>query len=210
MTTNDSHPCTTSASSGGRRPRPPLVLVGGPPAAGKTTLARRVASALTLPLWSKDIHVKEVLAEAFDVHTLEDSRALGAPTFAIFYAVLGEWIAAGIGVVAECNFRRGISERDLAPLVTGARPVLIHCQTTRDECLRRYAARVQRGERHRGHADAARIDLMRSDPTQLGWEAHQPLDLDVPTLVVDTTSGYEPEFDDILSFVRAATEQPGR
>src|SRR5579883_3423682 len=114
-------------TSGERRPS--LVLVGGAPAAGKTTLARRLAGALSLPLWSKDVHVKEILADAFCVDTLEGSRALGAPTFAIFYAILGELLAAGFGVVAECNFRRGISERDLAPLVACARAVLVHCQT---------------------------------------------------------------------------------
>jgi len=39
---------------------------------------------------------------------------------------------------------------------------------------------------------------------QINWSSGSKLDLPVPTLLVDTTSGYAPTFEAIVAFVRAA------
>ena len=66
--------------------------------------------------------------------------------------------------------------------------------------MRRYRARAESGERHPGHYDLAVADAVAAALTTGEYE---PLDLGVPTLRIDTTTGerYAPSFDDVLAFV---------
>ncbi|MDP9371336.1 MAG: ATP-binding protein [Chloroflexota bacterium] len=190
--------------------QPLLVLVSGAPATGKTTLAHRLSEALPLPLLARDA-IGEILADAFDVQSREHGQALMQPTFAIYYAVLDQLLRAGISVITESNFHRDIAERDLRPCVARARTVLIHCQTARDVSIRRFIERFERGERHRAAlaGDEERIARLRAGELPDSWERAEPVAIDVPTLRVDTTSGYAPDFDAIVSFVRSVGRPAG-
>lgn len=189
-----------------RRGPPLLVLVSGAPATGKSTLARRLSAALPLPLLARDT-IGEIVANAFDVQSREQSRALLRPMFAIYYALLAQLLRAGISVVSESNFHRGVAERELRPCVAHARTVLIHCQTAREVSVRRFVERLERGERQRAFiaGDEERIALLRAGmPVDSRERAEEPVDIDVPTLRVDTTNGYKPDFDTIVAFIYGA------
>jgi hypothetical protein len=77
--------------------------------------------------------------------------------------------------------------------------------------VRRFVERLERGERH--HAaiagDRARIALLQAGQPVDSWErAVDPVDIDVPTLRVDTTNGYTPDVDAIIAFVRTTVGVP--
>src|SRR5918911_5350487 len=103
--------------------RPRLVLVSGAPATGKTTLARRLSEALPLPLLARDA-IGTIVADAFGVHfsqSSEHGRALLQSTIALYYAMLDQLLRAGVSMLTESTFHRGISERELRPCVAHAR-----------------------------------------------------------------------------------------
>lgn len=186
-------------------PVPVLILIGGAPGSGKTSLARRLATDSSLPLWTKDF-VKETLSDGLGVRGLEASKALGRPSFAVFYAVLAELLRGRVSLIAEANYRRGISEIELRPLVATARTVQIFCDAPRETCVQRVVQRFDRGERHPIHADRERlVEIAGPQGNETGsddgWSAYQPLDLEVPTLVVDTSEAYRPEYSDIVAFI---------
>ncbi len=185
--------------------RPLLILISGAPGTGKTTLAGRLSESLALPLLAKDTF-RKILADAFEARTVEQSRALVPATLAIYYTVIDQLLAASVGVIAECNFHRGVSEHDLRPLVARARTVLVHCQTAREVSVRRFVDRYERGsdEDRRWSFDEQYLTRLRAGESLDAWERAEPLALGVPTLIVDTTDGYEPDFERLVAFVRAA------
>ncbi|MGH2351625.1 MAG: AAA family ATPase [Chloroflexota bacterium] len=177
--------------------RPLLVLVGGAPGSGKTTLARRLAGELRLPLLAKD-DIKEILYDTLGAPDAARSRELGMAAMMLLYAFAGRLLEAGVGVVVESNFYRGLSEAHLRSLAERARTVEVHCQAARDVLVRRYVERAERGERHPGHHDAAAVPRLLAG---LDAGSFEPLDLGVPVLRVDTTAGYRPGFEAIVAWV---------
>ncbi len=181
--------------------RPQLILVSGAPASGKSTLAGQLAADLGLPMLAKDL-IKEALFDALGTPDLEGSRHLSVASYKVLYAVLDRLIDGGAGVVVDCNFHRGHSEGQLRPLIGKSTAVLLHCRTSYLEMTRRYERRVVLRERHPGHHDATF-----SQGLLATFESgeYDPLDLDLPTMIVDTTEGYSPDLDAIRAFVDAAT-----
>lgn len=181
------------------RPRPPLlVIVSGSPAAGKTTLATSLAKDLALPFFARD-SLKELLMDAVGAPDRARSSELGRASFALLYEVVGRLLDASIGAVVESNFHRGRSEQDLEPLVKRANAILLHCETSLEEIERRYVERFARGERHEGHHD---LDALPSLLTNLDQGVYEPLQLDIPTLRIDTTNGYSPTKRQIKTFLQ--------
>jgi predicted kinase len=177
--------------------QPTLVIVSGAPGSGKTPLARSLSQELGLPLFSRD-HLKETLLDELSAVDRSASREIGRAAYALLFQSAGTLIDASIGVIVESNFRRGLSESDLRPLVERAPAVLLHCQTSHDETVRRYLHRAANQERHAGHFDEeAAADLIRD----LKTASYEPLDLNIPTLVIDTTDGYSPDLLQIGRFV---------
>lgn len=187
--------------------RPLLVLVSGAPATGKSTLARRLADTLVFPLIARDA-ISDIVADAFEASGDSAMRPPMRTKFAIYYALLDELVRARVSLVTESNLHVGIDERKLLPIVAAARTVLIHLYAPHDVSVRRFAARYERGERHPTAlaGDAEKIARLRAGEAVDSWErAVEPVDLGVPTLRVDTTDGYSPDFDAIVAFVRSAT-----
>ena len=183
--------------------KPLLVIVTGVPAAGKTTLGRRLAPELSLVRLCKD-EIREAIGAWLPPKTHAESKPLGGAAYAVCVRLAEESLASGVGVLIEAAFSRGAAEPMLAPLVARSRAVQIHLHSSLELSNRRFRERYARGERHPAHMDEAAVahdGLL----WELGWERWaKPLQLDVPTLSIDTNEGFVTELDEILAFIRQA------
>jgi predicted kinase len=177
--------------------RPILVIVSGAPGAGKTTLARTIATRRSVPLLEKDA-LKESIGDGLGAPSdVAASQRIGIAAYRILFDVAARILQAGAGVIVESNFRRGQSEPELRRLVELADARLVHCTAEPATLRARYAARFERGDRHPVHLDAHRAAALAED---LAIGRFEPLDLPIPTIIVATEDGYEPDLAQILAF----------
>jgi predicted kinase len=180
--------------------RPLLVVVSGAPGSGKTTLARRLGSELRLPVLMKD-GFKETLYDALGAPDQAASRRMGLAALLLLRQTAERLLAAGVSLLIEANYQRGLAEPDLRPLLRQAGGLLILCGGDAEIILQRYQERAARGERHPGHFDREALPRVRQLLAAGGYE---PLDLPLPLLRVDTTTPaeYVPDFATIVRFVQ--------
>jgi predicted kinase len=177
--------------------RPLLVVVSGPPASGKTTLATRLADDLRLLLVGKDA-LKEAICDAIGAPSdVAASMRAGSAAYSAALTLARETLAAGEGLVLESNFRRGLSETELAPLVARADARLVHCTAAPEVIATRYHERSAAGLRHPAHRDDERASGLAAD---LEGGRFEPISLEIPTLTVATDDGLRPEYAVVLEF----------
>lgn len=167
--------------------KPPLVLVTGAPATGKTSLSKELAARLFLPLVAKDA-VKESLWRVGQT----------PQTFAALHAIVAAHLDAGVGLVLEAAFHRGISEPEVAPHLARAAAVDVHCTTALDVVRQRFEARAGTVERHPCHLD---LEILAETGIETWPERYGRMELGIPVLEVDTTEGLVPSVDAIVAWV---------
>jgi len=163
--------------------KPVLVIVTGPPASGKTGIVENLAKSLGLPLFTKDA-IKELFADALGEGAHDHASDLGKGSQLQLVAIARELIHAGQSVVIESFFHRGITEPQLQPLLEHANAVLVHVTADDDVLVERYADRMDDPSRHEIHNTDGTPDELRK---LLDEGMGQPLDLDCPLVVLDTT-----------------------
>jgi predicted kinase len=127
-----------------------LLMILGSPASGKTTLARRLAVDLALPILSKD-DVKEALFDLPGRGDREWSRLLSEASFGALVRLARTQLTAGLSCILEGNWRAAHAaplRLLLADCTAGVAQVF--CRAEPQEIVRRFTLR----SRHPGHLDS--------------------------------------------------------
>ncbi len=181
-------------------PRPSLIVVTGRPGSGKTTLAHRLAPAVRCPAVCRD-EVKEGLVNALgEIQGL--SQDIQRQAYEVFFSVIELLLKHRVTVIAEAAFQHDRWAQKLEPMKPLAHIRIIVCTIEPQLARARHVARILAHpgrERFHGKGSAA---AGRGD-REASIEAYDPPHLGVPILDVDTTDGYKPAFESIVSFASA-------
>lgn len=185
--------------------KPLLILVNGLPGTGKTTLARRLAADVHLPIFSRD-GLYEILYDALECRSNGVPPLLGSAAFALLYHVTGSVLAAGQSVIVEQFFGRPeLRTAELLRLqrMTNFEPFQILCRTEGSVLLERALARAGTEERHVSHQDMAWIE---QNTERILQGQLSPLALGGQLVEIDTTTPDTFSYADLLAQVRAALD----
>ena len=185
--------------------KPALIVVCGAPASGKTTLARRLADDLRLPLLEKDV-IKESLAEAIPAPDRDASRRLGSASTKLLYDLAHAMLERGTSVMIECNFSRTFARDDLRRLAGMSQVLVVQCVADAETIERRYRDRHASGARHVAHFD---LDALPDLIAGLEANAYDLTELGYPAIVVNTEGGYHPVYPDIVESIRRRRTERG-
>jgi predicted kinase len=174
------------------RGTPTLIVISGPPGAGKTTLAHRIAEAISCPAISRD-EIKEGMVHATPTFEPSQGDDLTRRTFPLFFEVLRLLLESGVTVVAEAAFDDERWRPNLIPLARLASLRIVQCHTDFETRMSRRTGRIRKA-----HADAQTL----ADPQQL-VDRFDRLNIDAPSVDVNTTVGYQPCIEDIVAFINA-------
>ena len=173
-----------------------IVYVSGAPGSGKTTLAKVLSEQLYIPQVSSDlIHggVAYLRKDHDRKKTLTD----------IFVPTMIDMAQKGISFVVDHVLQGGISESEI---IDRLRPyaTIVYIHTQASNPIERYIDRtsnstlpsiIERREQLLGLETQHRRNLSRTN---------QPLDLDLPTIIVYTDDGYRPGVDEIVAFIKTS------
>lgn len=189
---------------------PVMVVVTGLPGTGKTTIANELSASLTLPGFRKD-EFKEILFDVLGWSDKDWSDALDGACYELLWRICDSELRAGRSLIVESNFVPAIHAPRIQELCQrhDARAVEIHCRTERHVLADRFKERVERGDRHPGHAEQS-DEVMNDEaiPTLL----HEPdpfLGVAERTTSVDTTDRSRIDTEALGAWVREALPDDG-
>jgi predicted kinase len=176
-------------------PLPVLVVVSGPAGTGKTTLAHRLAAAMGCPAICRD-ELKEGMVLTAQPVSAAEREALQLRTLGVFFDVVRVLLEQGVTVVAEAAFQDHVWTPRLEPLREIAEIKFVQCHADPEMAW----ARVEsRGDARGAHDDRALLEAHGSAPRF--YESFRRVELDVPSIDVDTTDGYRPPVDVLVEFL---------
>lgn len=181
--------------------RPLMIVVDGTRATGKSTLARQIADELSLPSFSKDA-LKETLYDALvDGHETkaspEMSEKINTLALSTLISIANELVSRNVGIVLEADFRPEVGKDLFAPFMKSATLRQIHCKVQERELENREGQRQQEGDRHPVH-----VDDLEKVKTQIHAGDFEPIPVPIPLLLVDSTNGFHPPLEEIVTFAR--------
>jgi predicted kinase len=180
---------------------PTLIVISGPIAAGKTTLAHQLARTVGCPAICRD-EIKEGMAHARPGFAPAQGDELTARTLPVFFSLLELLLRAGVTTVADAAFQDHVWRPRLESLRGLAHLRIVHCVVASDVAFRRARQRSEANPVRQVHFDP-RPDHDLADFVRQR-DAFNRVSVPAPWIEVDTTDGYRPRLEDIVTFVCGA------
>jgi predicted kinase len=183
--------------------RTTIIVFTGLPGTGKTTLSRQVSKVFIVPLIGKD-DIKEIMYDNIGWNDKEFSAKLAHATFSIMDHITDEHLKTGISIALESNYSPKLASEKFQKWqkAYGCSIAQIICRTDIDVLAHRYFER-QRTDRHPGHNDTGTVEEIRASFLQrIENGEDQPLDVEGPIKIVDTTDFSTVDIDEIVNWVK--------
>lgn len=175
--------------------KPIIIYVSGAPGSGKTTLAKHISKQLNIP------HISSDLVHGGVAFTLPDHNR-GETIRDVFVPYMTHCSQLGISFVVDHVLQKHLAKETIIDkLQEHANIIYIHTQSS--DPIERYKKNI---ETHESQEVQSRHDYLMSraefHASNLENTRHT-IDLDIPTLVVDTNDGYDPALNEILRFIQS-------
>lgn len=182
--------------------RSTIVIFTGLPGTGKTTLSRKIAHMLDLPLIAKD-DIKEIMYDDIGWSDKAFSAKLARATFGIMEYVTEQHLKNGLSLMLESNYSPKLANDKFRAWQKRYDCAIIQvvCQTDTDVLAHRYFER-QHTDRHPGHNDSGTVESYKANFKQrIENGEDQPLDVDGAVRIVDTTDFGTTDIEDIAKWI---------
>ena len=181
-----------------------IVIFTGLPGTGKTTLSRQVADALHISLIAKD-DIKEIMYDRIGWSDKAFSAKLARATFGIMEYFTERHLKNGEPIALESNYSPKLASEQFQEWqkLYGCRIIQVICRTEVTVLAQRYFER-QHGDRHPGHNDTGTVaDYILNFHQRIENGEDQPLSVDGPVRIVDTTDFSRVDVPEITQWVRS-------
>lgn len=178
--------------------KPLLIVVTGCVASGKTTLAHMLARKINCPVISRD-ELKEGLVNTLTLSHGQLDRSVDLQVYETFFETIDLLISSRITIVVEAAFQDKLWRPKLLTFLQKAAIRIIICKTDRELLKTRFANRYSRNpDREKFHGDQS----LNAAQIASYIDNYKPVNMDVPTLEVDTTNEYDPNIEGMVNFIK--------
>jgi predicted kinase len=193
----DKHPFNIQQKAFNNNKKPLLIIVSGRPGSGKTTLARKISNTLSYPLISRDEINKGIFHTFNHDHELANKEFVAKATFDTFFRVIELLLSSCVTLVAEAAFQDYRWRVVLEKIVSMVDIKIISCIVEPEIAYQRV---ISRNLKQQGaHRSTKKNGIAFSSAIR----PFEYLSLPVPSLDVVTTNGYDPQFEEIMKFIRS-------
>ncbi|MEO7046056.1 MAG: AAA family ATPase [Ferruginibacter sp.] len=179
--------------------KPSLIVVTGSPASGKTTLASILSSKINCPLISRD-QLKEGYINTLKVTHNQLDKSVDWYIYNVFFDAIDLFISKGISIIIEAAFQDQLWRPKLLSLLDKTEIKIIICNANLKLIKARFNDRLLNNpDREKFHGD--QLASSSKDYFISITKDYKPVNINVPTLQVDTTENYNPVVEDIINFI---------
>ena len=183
--------------------KPLLVVVTGSPASGKTTLVHILGHKIHCPILSRD-EIKEGYINTLNLAHNQLDTSADMHVYDTFFEAIELLISKGISIIIEAAFQDKLWRPRLLNLLSKAAVRIIICKTNPDLVKGRFINRLSINPNRGKYYGDQSLSLSPERFSSL-VENYVPVNVDAPTLQVDTTDNYNPAIDEIINFIKQET-----